>query len=70
MHNRKGLALAIMSKIPSKGKDDKGSDYDKEDKDEDESMGVESAAKSVRKAIESRDDKALAEALKDFIDIC
>lgn len=72
---RKGLALAIISKMPKPGADkgdDEGSDYGKDEEkgDEDSQMGMESAARAVRKAIEGKDDEALASALKDFLDIC
>ncbi|MDQ3023392.1 MAG: hypothetical protein M3R04_03245 [bacterium] len=72
MKHRKGLAFAIMSKMAGgKGKDSEEEGYEKEEsKDEDDGMGAKEAARSVRKAIESGDDSALAEALKDFIDIC
>ena len=68
MKGRKGLALAIMSKIPGpKGKE---SASEEKTEDSDDSVGIEAAARSVRKAIESGNDSALADALKDFIDIC
>jgi hypothetical protein len=61
-----GLAIVLM------GKKKKGEDYEKEDMEDDKheiTEGLESAAGGVRKAFESGDDKELAQALCDFLDV-
>lgn len=75
MKGRKGLAIAIMSKIPKPGKDD-GDDEDKKDGGSDEETedgnneGYVAAFRALRKAIESGNDDKGADALKDFVGMC
>jgi hypothetical protein len=69
MPDRKKIAALIVAKLkPGSGEDMPEEDGEEEDIGEDEKYSV--GAKAVRKALESKDDEALAEALRSFVSMC
>ncbi len=83
MTGRKGLALAIISKMPKPGSKGDNGNSDKYSKDDSvdgdgdnaddtsgDNEGYVAAFRALRKAVEGGDDEAGADALKDFVSMC
>jgi hypothetical protein len=70
MSPKKKIATIIMASLGKKPEGPKVEPVSNEVPEEDNSMAEESSAEAVLKAVESKDAKALAAAMKDFLEIC
>lgn len=67
---KKGIALAILDKLPPPGKMKAGGKEAEPADDEEGDIGLESAAADLIAAVKKGDAKAVAAALKDAYEMC
>lgn len=72
MKNRKGLALAIMEKLPPPGKrrDREEGSEEGDEEEGDDGMGKEAAARALIRAIESNNPGDVVDAFEDLYGMC